>query len=100
MNEDKELIRDLWSMWEALAECGQISISKSFQYSFDLNKVRVQNALSGKKSPAEQAEVNDQPNEDGFGKHLASCNCEKCIKYWNKVQVHPMSTHYGYGHKD
>lgn len=37
----EELIKQLWSLWENLSECGQIYIDKNFIESFDILKAMV-----------------------------------------------------------
>ena len=38
---DKKLINELWRMWQALAEIGEISIGKNFPSKYDKLKAEV-----------------------------------------------------------
>jgi hypothetical protein len=39
--QEKELLNDLWDLWEKMAECGELHIGKSFSKTYDMLEKKV-----------------------------------------------------------
>ena len=46
MKETEQLIKELWSLWESMAECGELHIGPKFSKEYALLKARVEQKLN------------------------------------------------------
>ena len=72
MENTNELIKEIWSLWESMAECGELSIGPKFSKHYAQLKVRVEQKLdiasvSGSVCP-----------KCGSKEVLWSCYCNEC----------------------
>jgi hypothetical protein len=50
--KDKDLVNELWKLWENMAEAGQLTISNNFSKRYDELSIRVKNFNEGHVSEA------------------------------------------------
>lgn len=55
--DTKQLIKELWSLWDSMAECGELHIGPKFSKQYEELKKRVDKATEKKK--------NDLPSKPG-----------------------------------